>query len=74
MNLRAERIIIVLSGVEFQKSNQYLVAVHGTVQYLPLGSHGTQTSPYFLFTAQQPLVDQGLLIIEASRSHSHHDR
>ena len=31
VNLRAERIIIVLSGVELQKSNLYLVAVHGTV-------------------------------------------
>lgn len=34
MNLRAERIIIVLLGVELQKSNLYLVAVHGTVHCL----------------------------------------
>jgi len=31
LNLKAERIIIVLSGVELQKSNLYFVSVHGTV-------------------------------------------
>jgi hypothetical protein len=66
LNLRAERIIIVLSGVELQKPNLYHVAVHGTVHCLTLGCHGAQTSPYFLFMAQQFLVDQGLLMIKAS--------
>ena len=74
LNLKAERIIIVLSGVALQKSNPYTVAVHGTVHRLPLDCLGEQTSPYFLFMVQQLLVDLGLLIIEASRSHSRHDR
>jgi len=74
LNLRVERIIIVLSGVEPQKSNLYLVVVHGTVHRLTLGCLGEQRSPYILFVVQQLLVDQGLLIIEASRSHSRHDR
>jgi hypothetical protein len=71
MNLRAERIIVGFSGVELQKSNPHLVAVHGTVHCITLERLGAQTSPYFLFMAQQTLVDQGLLIIEISQSHSH---
>jgi hypothetical protein len=57
LNLRAKRIIIVLSGVELQKSNLYFVAVHGTVHCLTLVCLGVQRSPFFLFMAQQPLVD-----------------